>query len=318
MSSSRYPANLPSVGLSTFFKAPACEDLDRVEADIAFLGVPYDSGVAYRPGTRFGPKEIRSHSLRYSAWGGKRPSGYWDINQRRYLLQDVSMVDCGDVDIVYYDADAMRQNLTQSVETLLDRGAFPVVIGGDHSISYPSICAFSRHERIDVVQIDAHMDWRDEVAGVRHANPNPMRRAMELPFVRNMAQLGIRDIRSSEDQVLDAEAAGSVVLTRQSIRDAGIKGTADSLPSLGDTYVTIDIDGLDPSIAPGTGSPTVDGLLYHEVMGLLREVAARGNIVGFDIVEVNPMVDDSGRTSLLAANLALEFLGTIFDNKNKA
>ncbi|MET4130676.1 agmatinase [Roseovarius sp. MBR-6] len=316
MPETRYTANLPSVGLSTFFKSPVCEDLDLVAADVAFLGIPYDCGIGFRPGTRFGPKEMRSMSLRYSAWGGPRPSGYWDVNERRQYLSGVTMVDCGDVDIAYYDIDTNRGNITAAVEKLLDRGAFPVLVGGDHSVTYPNICAFSRYPELDVVQIDAHMDWRDAVGNVRYGNASPMRRAKELPFVRNMAQIGIRDIRTSEDQVADAEAEGSVIITRDTVRERGAERAAELLPPLGNVFVTIDIDGLDPSIAPGTGSPTADGLLYHEVKSILRSVARRGNVVGFDLVEVNPMVDDHGRTCLLANTLILEFLGAIFDRRS--
>jgi agmatinase len=127
-----------------------------------------------------------------------------------------------------------------------------------------------------------------------------------------MVHLGIRDVRTSDDQIRDAEAAGANVFTRQQIREFGVKGTLERFPKLGNVYVTIDIDGLDPSIAPGTGSPTVDGLLYHEVRELLQGVSKMGKVVGFDLVEVNPMVDHYGQTSLLASTLILEFLGAIF------
>lgn len=318
MSESRYTANLPSVGLSTFFRFPACEDFSKVDADVAFLGVPYDCGIGFRPGTRFGPKEIRSMSMRYSAWGGHKATGYWDVNTRQQKLEGVRMVDCGDVDIAYYDFEVNRRNISRSVEALLDQGAFPVIVGGDHSVTFPNVCAFSRFGPLDIVQIDAHMDWRDEIAGVRYANASPLRRSKELPFVRNMVQIGIRDVRTSADQVADAEAAGAVVVTREMVRELGTSEVLDRLPDFGNTFVTIDIDGLDPSIAPGTGSPTADGLLYHEVRAILQGVAARANVVGFDLVEVNPMVDEHGRTCLLASTLILEFLGAIFDRKGDA
>ena len=140
-----------------------------------------------------------------------------------------------------------------------------------------------------------------------------MRRAMEHDFVRNMAQIGIRDVRSREHEFQTAKEHGSRIFTRQQVRENGVDGTLQQLPELGNVYVSIDIDGLCPSIAPGTGSPTVDGLLYHEVKGLLQGIAARSNVVGFDIVEVNPMVDVNGQTSLLASTLIIEFLGAIFE-----
>jgi agmatinase len=200
---------------------------------------------------------------------------------------------------------------------MLEAEVFPVIVGGDHSITYPSICAFEHLGPIDIVQIDAHLDWIDEVDGIRHANGSPMRRAMEQNFTRRMVQLGIRDVRSREADYKFAISQGSQITTRQMIRDLGVHTILERLPDLGNVYVTIDIDGLDPSIAPGTGSPTVDGLLYHEVLGLLRGIASQSNIVGFDVVEVNPMVDLNGQTCLLATTLIMEFLGTIFYHKEK-
>lgn len=315
MDAPRYSANLPAVGLATFFRSPPCETFSKVDADIAFLGIPYDCGIGFRPGTRFGPREIRSYSVRYSAWGGHTGSGYWDINRRKPMLQGFRLADCGDVDIVYYDFEINRRKMTSSVEALLDRGAFPVLVGGDHSVTFPNVCAFSRFGPLDIVHIDAHMDWRDSIDGVKFSNASPLRRCKELPFVRNMVHLGIRDVRASADQIVDAEQAGAMVVTREAIREQGVEAVLERLPKLANTFVTIDIDGLDPSIAPGTGSPTVDGLLYHEVRGLLQGVARRGHVVGFDLVEVNPFVDEHGRTCLLAATLILEFLGAIFDGR---
>lgn len=312
---SRYRANMPSVGITSFMKLPIQEDFAALDADVGFLGIPYDAGNSWRPGTRFGPREIRNYSARYSAWGGALPEGYWDINQDQRLLKGVRMVDCGDVDLAYYDIERNRREITQSVEAVLEAGVFPVLVGGDHSVTYPAICAFERYGPLDIVQIDAHLDWIDEVDGVRYANGSPMRRAMEHDFTRHMAQLGIRDIRSREADYRFACEHGSHIVTRERIRSDGVASTLDQLPELGNVYVTIDIDGLDPSIAPGTGSPTVDGLYYHEVRGLLQGIAETAEVVGFDVVEVNPMVDLNGQTCLLATTLIVEFLGAIFAGK---
>ncbi len=314
---SRYKANMPSVGITSFLKLPITEDLSSLDSDIGFLGVPYDAGNSWRPGTRFGPREIRSYSSRYSTWGGNVPEGYWDINHDKRYLKGITMTDCGDVDLAYYDMDRNRKVITETVQKMLESGVFPVIVGGDHSITYPCICAFEHLGPIDIVQIDAHLDWIDEVDGIRYANGSPMRRAMEHNFTRRMVQLGIRDVRSREADYKFAMSQGSQITTRQMIRDLGVNAILERLPDLGNVYVTIDIDGLDPSIAPGTGSPTVDGLLYHEVLGLLRGIASKSNIVGFDVVEVNPMVDLNGQTCLLATTLIMEFLGTIFNHKEK-
>ena len=313
---SRYKANMPSVGITSFLKLPITENLSNLNTDVGFLGIPYDVGNSWRPGTRFGPREIRNYSTRYSGWGGSQQKGYWDINQNKRFLEDISMSDCGDVDVAYYDIERNRKIITQTVKKILKAGTFPVVIGGDHSITYPCICAFEDFKSLDIIQIDAHLDWIDEVDGIRYANGSPMRRSMELDFTNKMVQLGIRCIRSRESDYNVAKSQGSQVFTRQDIRQKGVDEIVEKLPPLGNVYVSIDIDGLDPSIAPGTGSPTVDGLLYYEVINMLKGITKKSNVVGFDIVEVNPMVDLSGQTCLLATTLILEFLGMIFDQKN--
>ena len=221
--------------------------------------------------------------------------------------------------IIGFPNSAIRSingKLLHSPDPILKAGTFPVVIGGDHSITYPCICAFEDFKSLDIIQIDAHLDWIDEVDGIRYANGSPMRRSMELDFTNKMVQLGIRCIRSRESDYNFAKSQGSQIFTRQDIRQKGVDEIVEKLPPLGNVYVSIDIDGLDPSIAPGTGSPTVDGLLYYEVINLLKGITKKSNIVGFDIVEVNPMVDLSGQTCLLATTLILEFLGMIFDQKN--
>ena len=313
---SRYKANMPSVGITSFLKLPIIENLSNLNTDVGFLGIPYDVGNSWRPGTRFGPREIRNYSTRYSGWGGSQQKGYWDINQNKRFLEDISMSDCGDVDVAYYDIERNRKIITQTVKKILKAGTFPVVIGGDHSITYPCICAFEDFKSLDIIQIDAHLDWIDEVDGIRYANGSPMRRSMELDFTNKMVQLGIRCIRSREIDYNFAKSQGSQIFTRQDIRQKGVDEIVEKLFPLGNVYVSIDIDGLDPSIAPGTGSPTVDGLLYYEVINLLKGITKKSNVVGFDIVEVNPMVDLSGQTCLLATTLILEFLGMIFDQKN--
>lgn len=311
----RYTTYMPAAGIASFLRSPIVEDLSKVDADVAILGIPYDASLSYRPGTRFGPRAIRDYSTRYAAWGTGNAAGYWDIDRKERFLADVSIVDCGDVDITYYDIEANMAAITRTVGALVERGALPVMLGGDHSVSFPSVRAFAGLGPIDVVHIDAHLDWRSDIAGLRHTSASPLRRIKELPFVRHMVQLGIRDVRSRESDWNDAVASGSHVVTRRQIRDQGIAAVLAGLPDLGATYITIDIDGLDPSIAPGTGSPTVDGLLYHEARDLLQGVAETSHVVGIDLVEVNPFIDVAGQTSLLATTLIMEVLGSAFRNR---
>lgn len=309
----RYSANLPGIGISTFFRSPICEDLSSIDADVGILGIPYDAGVAYRPGTRFGPREIRTHSVRYGSWGGSLTAGYFDINTRERRMEGISLVDCGDVDVAYYDIERNLGRIESDVAAILSSGTFPVLVGGDHSVSYPCVRAFKELGPIDIVHFDAHLDWVDEIDGIRYGNGSPMRRISELPFVRNMVHIGIRDVRSRETDYRAALDRGALIVTRQELREIGVAGVLEKLPELGNVYVSLDIDGLDPAIAPGTGTPTADGMQYHELRGLFQGVAERGHIAGFDLVEVNPYLDNHGQTSLLAATLILECLGAVFN-----
>ena len=163
----RYEANLPSVGLVSFMKSPICEDFSKIDADVAILGVPYDAGIGFRPGTRFGPRDIRNYSVRYSGWGSWKSAGYWDVNTKKRMLAQTRIVDCGDVDIAYYDIERNMRLITQSVGAILDRNALPVLLGGDHSVSYPIVSAFERFGPLDIVHFDAHLDWIDHVGGRR-------------------------------------------------------------------------------------------------------------------------------------------------------
>src|SRR5690606_20299297 len=151
---------------------------------------------------------IRNHSPRYAAWGTGNPGGYWDINQKARFLDGVSIVDSGDVDITYFDHERNMDLITANVRSILSSGALPVLIGGDHSVTFPNVRAFEALGPLDIVHIDAHMDWRQEVGGLRFTNASPLRRAKELPFVRNMVQLGIRDVRSRESDYYDAIEQG--------------------------------------------------------------------------------------------------------------
>lgn len=307
----RYKVYQKFVGIPTFFRSPVCEDFDKVDADVAFLGVPYDVGVGYRPGCRLGPRDIRTYSPKYGGLRGQ--AGYWDITTDKQYLRDVRMVDCGDADIVYYDQEQNFSNITECVRALLHSGCLPVLIGGDHSVTYPIVQAFEEFSPLSIVHFDAHMDWNDAVGGVRYANGSPLRRVGELSFVGQISQLGVRAVRNPEDAYRNALSRGNLIVTRDQIRREGVLATLDRIPPMKYIYVTIDIDAFDPSIAPGTGSPEVDGLLYHELRGMLQILASKGKVVGFDFVEVNPLLDTTGQTSLLASTVILEFLGAIFD-----
>ena len=309
----RYPVNLPYVGIASFAKLPVVEDLATVEADVAILGVPWDAGVGYRPGARFGPRGIREYSTRF-AFGerGLKPDGYWDIELGRRLLAGVRIVDCGDTDALYLDVDYTFDGISAAVRALAGRGALVVALGGDHSVTFPVVRGLDAAGPFDVIHLDAHLDYTDEVHGVRLANSSPIRRIGELPFVGHIAQLGIRGIRAREDAYRAALARGNTVVTMAQLRERGVAAVLDALPLRhGRCYVSVDIDALDPAIAPGTGSPEFDGFSHALMREMVRGIAARWPVVAFDLVEVSPPLDPGGLTQMLAAQLVLEFAGAI-------
>jgi agmatinase len=310
--------DLPYTGFVSFLRSPTCPDLGRLDADIAVLGVPSDEGSPWKPGARFAPRKIRELSVQFAGRGtvdGQR--GYYDIAEnRRYLDHERinrRIVDCGDSDIVYTNVRKTFDNITRDVGRILTAGALPVVIGGDHAITYPVVRAFTH--RLNVVHFDAHMDYRPFVHGVQWANGNPIRNVAKLPTVGSIVQVGIRSLRTRQGDVEDSRARGNDIVTVPDFRRRGATRILDQLPPGEPVYVSIDVDVLDLPLVPGCASAEVNGLSYEELREALTAIARHAEVVGFDLVEVNPMLDvASENTSLLAAQCIMEFLGRVVEH----
>jgi agmatinase len=302
--------NLPFVGISTFAKRPYVADWSAIDADVAVMGAPFDFGTQFRAGARFGPRAVREASTLFSFGHAE---AYDHEDDCTYLGPEVRMVDIGDADIVHTDTETSHANIEAGVRAMLAAGALPVVIGGDHSINIPCLRAFEGHKPLHILQIDAHLDFVDVRHGVRHGHGNPMRRAAELPHVRGITALGIRNVSSTTKEGYDAaRAMGDDFVSVRQVRKLGLAATLARIPADVPLYVTIDIDGFCPSIAPGTGTPSHGGFLYYEVLEILQGVARRQPIVGIDLVEVAPDYDRDGTTAILAAQVLLNILGFIF------
>jgi len=309
--------NLPFVGISTFGKSPYVENWDAIAADVAVLGAPFDFGTQWRAGARFGPRAIREASTLFS-FG--HAGAYDHEDDATYLDASVRMVDLGDADIIHTKTEESHRNIEFGVKKILDAAALPVVLGGDHSINIPCINAFeedcAKNGPIHVVQIDAHLDFVDERHGVMYGHGNPMRRAIEKPYVSGMTQLGIRNVSSTaKEGYEDARARGSDILSVRQVRALGTEAVLARIPQGQRYYVTIDIDAFCPSIAAGTGTPSHGGFLYYDVLELLQGLSLRGNVAGIDLVEVAPAYDPSESTQILAAQILLNFIGFIFHNR---
>ncbi len=302
--------NLPFVGLCSFGKYPYVGDWDAIDADVAILGAPFDFGTQYRPGARFGPRAIREASTLFS-FG--HAGAYDHEDDITYLTEDQGrIVDIGDADIIHTDTQKSHANIETGVRAILKAGAIPVVLGGDHSVNIPCINAFSEEEPFHLVQVDAHLDFVDERHGVTAGHGNPMRRAAEKDYVKGLSQIGIRNVSSTAKEGYDdARAFGSDIMSVRQFRAMGVAAVLDRIPKGERYYVTIDIDGFDPSIAPGTGTPSHGGFLYYEILELMDGLARQGSIIGLDLVEVAPDYDQTGSTSTLAAQILLNTIGRI-------
>ncbi len=306
--------NLPFVGLSTFGKYPPCLDWDAIDADVAVLGAPYDFGTQYRAGARFGPRAIRDASTLFS-FG--HAGAYDHEDDVTYLAAETTrIVDIGDADIIHTDTARSHANIEAAVRAILKAGAIPMTLGGDHSVTIPAIAAFSDQPPLHVVQLDAHLDFVDERHGVRVGHGSPMRRAAERDWVTGLTQLGIRNVSSTAREGYEAaRKMGSDILSVRQIRALGIPAVLERIPAGGRAYLTIDIDGFDPSIAPGTGTPSHGGFTYYEGLELIAGLAERSEIVGLDLVEVAPDYDHTGTTAILAAQLLLNAIGRILHQR---
>jgi agmatinase len=298
----------PFAGIPTVLRAAIQTKLAHLDADIAIVGIPTDEGSPFLPGSRLGPRGIREHSLRFG------PEGFYDQRDgREYLAEELRaglIVDTGDVDVLTTAVELTFENTTARLEGVLDTGALPVVIGGDHSISYPVVRAF--REPLHVVHFDAHIDYSPFMHGFTYTNMHAFRHIRQLDHVEGLTQVGIRSLRNSRVAVDDSLGDGNKVVGMQEFRDIGPRAIAESLPKDAAIYVSIDIDVLDLSLVPGCVSAEPDGLLYAELRDSLVALAEHAQVVGFDLVEVNPLLDvGTGVTSYLAAHTMIEFLGHI-------
>jgi len=306
--------NLPFVGICTFGKYPYIEDWDKIKADIAVLGAPFDAGSQFRSGARMGPRGIREASTLFSFGHGGAYDHEDDIT---YLPADTTrIVDIGDADIIHTDTIQSHANIEFGVKKILEAKAIPVVLGGDHSVNIPCINAFRNEDPIHIIQIDAHLDFVNERHGVRFGHGNPMYRASEKEYVSGMTQIGIRNVSSTaREGYIDAKERGSKIFSVRQFRKMGISQILNTIPKNIRYYLTIDIDAFDPSIASGTGTPSHGGFYYYEILELIDGLTKQGNIVGLDLVEVAPDYDITNSTSTLAAQLLMNIMGRLLYNR---
>lgn len=220
------------------------------------------------------------------------------------------LVDCGDVSCPAGDPAGGSAAITAAVRAAVSAGAVPLVVGGDHAVPFFVVRGLDDGLPVHVLQIDAHLDFRDEVGGVRDGYSSPMRRLRELDRVETIVQVGLRDIGSARPQeVAAAQAAGNVLVRAEEVHESGVDRIPGLFPEGGRLYITIDVDGLDPSCAPGVLWPAPGGLLFWQAARLVRTLATRCRLVGMDVCELVPARDPQGLTALAVARLLMIAVG---------
>lgn len=302
--------NRPFTGITSFLRQRVMQDArDLEQAAIAVLGVPFDEGSPFLPGSRMGPRSIREHTLRFSV---AQPLYDLDCDES-YLWHEISnglILDAGDVDIRPANAARSFEAITARMRDIVKAGAFPVVLGGDHSITWPVFAGLDQPAH--VIQFDAHQDYEPATDEVNRSNSHAFRHIAGMESCLSITQVGIRGIRNPRADVEGMRARGNRVLGMTESRRLGPEGIAGLLPERSKVYVSIDVDALDMSLIPGCVSGEPDGFDYRQLMAMLKAIAIRHEIIGFDFVEVNPPLDvPTGATSYLGALITVGFLGFI-------
>lgn len=238
----------------------------------------------------------------------------WDFDLGGPLFEgrEPCCVDAGDLPTSVLDNAGNRKLIEEKTRAILAAGAAPLMIGGDDSVPIPFIAGFADHGPIWILQIDAHIDWRDERFGEPLGYSSTMRRASEMPHVAGIVQAGIRGVGSARSlEVETARRWGAHLVTAQEINTKGIEAALKYIPEGARVVVTLDCDGLDPSVMPGVAGRTPGGLTYQQAIGLIEGVSLRGRLAGFDLIEFQTLAEIDGITALTAARILVNVIGRI-------
>jgi agmatinase len=298
-------------GEPTFARLPRLADVPK--ADVAILGVPFDSGVSYRPGARFGPSHIRESSRLLRPYNPAVPAEPFTTQQ---------VADAGDLSVNPFSIDEAIVTIERGLRDLLERVGCVLTLGGDHTVALPILRAVTaRHGPVAVVHYDAHLDTWDTYFGAAYTHGTPFRRAAEAGLLdpTGCLHVGIRGPLFTDTDLSQDADLGFQVVAAPELEDIGAKGVTERIKErVGDrpVYVSVDIDVLDPAYAPGTGTPEAGGLTSRELLATLRSFAQL-NLVGADIVEVAPAYDHAQITGIAAAHAAYELLSALAARREK-
>jgi agmatinase len=289
-------------GIATFAHLPQISEVSDV--DVAIVGVPFDTGVSYRPGARFGPNHVRESSRLLRPFN---PA----VNVSPFATQQV--VDAGDIAANPFDIEEAISSIHKSYDQLSERAKKIVTIGGDHTITLPILRSLkAKHGPISVVHFDAHLDTWDSYFGADYTHGTTFRRASEEGLLdpEGCMHIGIRGPLYAAKDLTDDKALGFQIFTSVEFQDLGVNAAIEKMKArVGKrpVYISIDIDVLDPAHAPGTGTPEAGGLTSRELLSVLRATAGM-NVIGADIVEVAPAYDHAQITGIAASHVMYELI----------
>lgn len=302
---------------ATFCRVPACDDLAVLAADVAVFAAAH--GTPYAPGTpshaAAAPRAVRE-ALAWYATGTEQ----FDFDAMAPVFGGATVVDCGDLPGDLLDGAKNRAAIAAATRAILARDAVPLLLGGDDSVPIPFIEAFGETgiDDLTVVQVDAHIDWRDEVGGVTHGFSSTMRRASEMVHVTGILQLGARGPGSARAaELADARDWGARIFTARDLHRDGLGPALEAVPVGGKVVLAIDVDGIDPTVVPGVILPAFGGLDYQAMLDVIQGVAARATIVGANFVEFVPEKDPSGSGAQAIARLASVLIAAIAGQRKK-
>ena len=309
------PSEPSYAGVGTFQKVPlALDPRELAGADVVIVGAPMDDMVTGRPGTRFGPRAIRN-----AYDGGGDPEG-WHLDLGVDPFAELTILDHGDAAVVPSDPHASHRAIRHSVADVLTAGAIPVVLGGDHSIAFPTISAVAAAYEpgaLAIIQFDTHADTADEIWGVKWSHGTPFRHLVDGQAIAGsrLIQVGLRGYWPNRAEWDWARGAGVRWHRMEEVTENGIDAVMDRvLDEVADAdavYLSIDVDVLDPAYAPGTGTPEPGGMTTRELLRAVRRVCLEMSIAGLEIVEVSPPYDHADITALAAHRTILEALSAI-------
>ena len=303
----------PSCIPCTFLNFPFEDDLDSLDVDIAILGVPF--GMPYSPHEMANDQSFAPDALRQAS---TEVDIHYTLNHHDFDLggpllngRDIKIVDCGNVKANIADHSEHYRNAETAVRKIVKSGATLISLGGDHGIPIPILRGMEElGEKITLVQVDAHIDWRDEINGEHDGYSSPIRRASEMDWVGEIVQIGIRGIGSARTGEVElARAYGADIITAYEMHDMGMQAVLDRIPDGGPYYLTVDADGLDPTLMPGVISQTPGGLTWIQMHKLIHGLVRKGRVVGMDLVEIAPSRDVGNITLAHAERLLCNFIG---------